>query len=135
MNLNVSGSKEKRWYISKADGKLALFKLPISFTSETQATLREPTGETWSEKNDLVDNPKEEKAVELIDPQNNDMRAGYISKPYNDLFFQLVSKGYSMTASVISVDENSGRPTIEIRAKVNLEDVKACGCDYIINYD
>lgn len=47
MNLNVSGSKEKRWYESETTNKLALFKLPISFRSET---LREPTGESWSEK-------------------------------------------------------------------------------------
>lgn len=86
-------------------------------------------------KNDLIDNPKEEKAVELIDPQNDNTRAGYISKPYNDLFFQLVSKGYNMIANVVSVNENSGRPTIEIKAKINPNDVKECECDNIITYE
>ncbi|GAA0591417.1 hypothetical protein GCM10009001_04380 [Virgibacillus siamensis] len=86
-------------------------------------------------KTNLVDNTSEEKAVELIDPQNNDARVGYISKPYNDFFFQLILKGYQINANVVSVDQNSGRPTVEVTSKVNPEDVKECGCDYIITYE
>lgn len=112
------------------------YKGEIAGWSHTRDYNRELTGkDLLILKNDLVDNSKEEKAVELTDPKNNDTRAGYISKPFNDLFFQLISKGYTMNASVVSVNENNGRPTIEIRAKVNLEDVKECECDNIIAYE
>lgn len=49
-NKNVSGSKEKRWYRSQKNNKLALFKLPISLTSDTWTVLEESSGEAWSEK-------------------------------------------------------------------------------------
>lgn len=49
-NKNVSGSKEKRWYRSPQNNKLALFKLPISLTSDTWTILEESSGEVWSEK-------------------------------------------------------------------------------------
>ncbi|MGG4409240.1 HipA domain-containing protein [Niallia taxi] len=47
-NINVSGSKEKRWYRSLEENHLALFKLPVSMTSNSSQS--EPTGEVWSEK-------------------------------------------------------------------------------------
>lgn len=34
-NLNVSGSKEKRWYRFPDTNELVLFKLPVSLTSST----------------------------------------------------------------------------------------------------
>lgn len=49
-NINVSGSKEKRWYRSSEKSQLALFKLPISLTSESSTVENESTGEAWSEK-------------------------------------------------------------------------------------
>lgn len=49
-NITVSGSKEKRWYRSKSNNKLALFKLPISLTSESTGRVSDSTGEPWSEK-------------------------------------------------------------------------------------
>ncbi|WP_368222114.1 HipA domain-containing protein [Bacillus velezensis] len=49
-NINVSGSKEKRWYRSIDTNQLALFKLPISMTSDSSIGLGESTGEVWSEK-------------------------------------------------------------------------------------
>lgn len=49
-NINVSGSKEKRWYRSLDTNQLALFKLPISMTSDSSIGLGESTGEVWSEK-------------------------------------------------------------------------------------
>jgi hypothetical protein len=48
-NKDVSGSKEKRWYRSIDSNNLALFKLPISLTSNS-GNKSEPTGEPWSEK-------------------------------------------------------------------------------------
>ncbi|PGX79611.1 phosphatidylinositol kinase [Bacillus thuringiensis] len=49
-NINVSGSKEKRWYRSLDKNQLALFKLPISMTSDSSPGEGESTGEVWSEK-------------------------------------------------------------------------------------
>lgn len=49
-NINVSGSKEKRWYRSFDKNKLALFKLPVSMTSNSPHGEGESTGEAWSEK-------------------------------------------------------------------------------------
>lgn len=49
-NKIVSGSKEKRWYRSLENNKLALFKLPISLTSGYWVHGGESTGEAWSEK-------------------------------------------------------------------------------------
>lgn len=49
-NINVSGSKEKRWYRSLVNNQLALFKLPVSMTSESNHGQEETTGEVWSEK-------------------------------------------------------------------------------------
>ncbi|WP_407270374.1 HipA domain-containing protein [Radiobacillus sp. PE A8.2] len=49
-NINVSGSKEKRWYRSFDKKQLALFKLPVSLTSDSSYGEGESTGEAWSEK-------------------------------------------------------------------------------------
>lgn len=49
-NINVSGSKEKRWYRSPDKNQLALFKLPVSMTSNNPHGEGESTGEAWSEK-------------------------------------------------------------------------------------
>ncbi|MBA2174833.1 HipA domain-containing protein [Halobacillus locisalis] len=49
-NINVSGSKEKRWYRSSTYDQLALFKLPVSLTSDSTPGEKESTGEAWSEK-------------------------------------------------------------------------------------
>lgn len=49
-NINVSGSKEKRWYRSLDKNQLALFKLPVSMTSQIPQGEGESTGEVWSEK-------------------------------------------------------------------------------------
>lgn len=48
-NMSVSGSKEKRWYRSPNESKLALFKLPVSLTSDNNLN-EDYTGEPWSEK-------------------------------------------------------------------------------------
>ncbi|MED1784254.1 HipA domain-containing protein [Brevibacillus fortis] len=48
--LNVSGSKEKRWYRFPNNNKLGLFKLPVSITSDTWIAVDEMSGEMWSEK-------------------------------------------------------------------------------------
>lgn len=47
--LTASGSKEKKWYRSPQN-ELVLFKLPVTFTSESTLNLNEITGEMWSEK-------------------------------------------------------------------------------------
>ncbi|MCM3389222.1 HipA domain-containing protein [Ureibacillus chungkukjangi] len=49
-NINVSGSKEKRWYRSFDKNQLALYKLPVSMTSDNPLDEGESTGEAWSEK-------------------------------------------------------------------------------------
>lgn len=49
-NISVSGSKEKRWYRSPDKDELALFKLPVSLTSDNNHANTEYTGEPWSEK-------------------------------------------------------------------------------------
>lgn len=49
-DVYVSGSKEKRWYRLPDTGKLVLFKLPVSLTSDTWQLTDESTGEMWAEK-------------------------------------------------------------------------------------
>lgn len=49
-DINVSGSKEKRWFRSPEKNQLVLFKLPISITSDSSNEGGESTGEAWAEK-------------------------------------------------------------------------------------
>lgn len=48
--LFVPGSKEKKWYRTPEDQRLALFKIPISLTAPTGNDSVELSGEMWSEK-------------------------------------------------------------------------------------
>jgi hypothetical protein len=69
------------------------------------------------------DNPEDKIAVEVINPLDNYTKVGYIQKPYNLVFCNLLKKGYDFWGEVISMDNEEHRPVILIRERIKDEDL------------
>lgn len=82
------------------------------------------------EENNREDNT----AVEIINPENENTRVGYIQKPFNKVFFSLLKKGYSLNCYIKSIDSIENRPTISVEKEVSLEDIKDRELDYLIHH-
>lgn len=78
-------------------------------------------------------NEKDSKAVEVLDPENHFVRVGFIAKPFNEVFFHLLNIGYKIEARVVSLDEDSKRPTLKINTKIKSEDIKGCRCEFLVS--
>ncbi|TFD99509.1 HIRAN domain-containing protein [Jeotgalibacillus sp. R-1-5s-1] len=63
-------------------------------------------------------NKKDPMAVEVLDPNNEYSRVGYIQKPFNKVFFNLLTNGHSFTGYIKSVDSYDGRPLIAIEESI-----------------
>lgn len=68
-------------------------------------------------------NTEDKKAVEIINPENKNVRVGYIQKPFNKVFYSLLKKGYFLSGYIESIDSYDGRPTIAVEEKVSMTDI------------
>ncbi|QHA93116.1 HIRAN domain-containing protein [Bacillus sp. N1-1] len=78
------------------------------------------------------ENEKDDKAVEIVDPVNNNERVGYIQKPFNKVFFSLMEKGYNLSGYVESMDSIDRRPTIAVEEKISMTDIDKMELKYLI---
>ncbi|MBA2174834.1 HIRAN domain-containing protein [Halobacillus locisalis] len=79
------------------------------------------------------DNPEDHEAVEVIQPGRETVRVGYIQKPFNKVFFNLLAKGYSMSGAIDSIDSYDGRPTIFVQGKIPMEDIDNPELDHVVH--
>ncbi|MGG4409241.1 HIRAN domain-containing protein [Niallia taxi] len=78
-------------------------------------------------------NQKDDMAVEIIDPKNNNERVGFIQKPFNQLFFSLLKRGYSLNGFIVSIDSDDNRPTINVEKRVSIQDIDTNELKYLIH--
>lgn len=79
-------------------------------------------------------NIEDNKAVEIVDPVNENQRVGFIQKPFNKLFFSLLEKGYLLSGYIESLDSNDSRPTIIVEKKVSMADIDSNELKYLIHF-
>ncbi|SFX69659.1 hypothetical protein SAMN04487921_10944 [Bacillus altitudinis] len=79
-------------------------------------------------------NEKDIQAVEIVDPNNKNGRVGFIQKPFNKVFFNLLKKGYVLSGYVKSLDINDSRPTLTLETKVSKEDIDYNELEYLIHF-
>lgn len=115
--------KDKLSYIGEVAGWSYTKHNNINLKVNDQLVLRN------NEKN-IEDN----KAVEIVDPVNENQRVGYIQKPFNKLFFSLLEKGYLLSGYIVSLDTNDGRPTIIIEKKISIADIDSKELKYLIHF-
>ena len=145
----LEDSEDVDWeYLRITKGRLATdtlsFLEPIKICQDTLCYQGEVAGWTFTKDNNREfskgdqfllrmepNNEKDFEAVEIIDLKNNFERVGYISRPFNKVFFHLLKIGYKIKAKVSSVEEESKRPTISIREKINPEHIKDSFQDYL----
>lgn len=57
-------------------------------------------------------NPKDKYAVELIDPQNNNQRVGYIPRPFNKFFHRVIGDNYLLNSVIVGIMGDDARPAV-----------------------
>ncbi|WP_212934550.1 HIRAN domain-containing protein [Bacillus hominis] len=79
-------------------------------------------------------NKNDTQAVEIVDPGNENERVGYIQKPFNKVFFNLLKKGYVLSGYIESMNLNDSRPTITIETKISMVDIDSNELKYLIHF-
>lgn len=82
-----------------------------------------------------VTNPKDKEAVEIVDQIHGNIRVGYVQKPFNKLFFNLLNSGFDLVGKIKSMSAFDNRPTLEIDVKMQNQSIDLRTFSYLINMD
>jgi hypothetical protein len=68
-------------------------------------------------------NEHDEHAIEIIDPENN-MRIGYIPRPFNSIFYYVLVNNFNVVGSIFSTINEDNRPSVLVASRVPREFVE-----------
>ncbi|SDB84432.1 HIRAN domain-containing protein [Pelagirhabdus alkalitolerans] len=150
-DYQLSNSDTVKWeYLKITKGRTATDNLsflePVYFDHNNLTYSGEIAGWSYTQKNNDslkindkvilrrdVSNSKDKEAVEIIDPNNDNERVGYVQKPFNKVFFNLLKEGYYLQGFIKSLDPYDGRPTLSIKKEITMEDLNDKELSYLIH--
>lgn len=149
---SLPNGEDAEWnYLSISKGKLATdslsFLSPAVHEKEVLFLNFEVAG--WShtkeasnglEKDNIVqayiehDNQYDSHAVKVIDSSTKQM-IGYIPRPYNELYYRFLNKGYTVMGKIYNLNKQDGRPSVILGFEVKRELLEQeMDLQYLIEY-
>ncbi len=137
-NHQIDSSNVEWEYLCITQGRLATdqicFIAPILYASNRNVALLSVEIAGWSHTKDQVQdydvddpisvkwdrlNEKDHEAMEIVLDSRNDLRLGYIPKPFNGFFYKVLKEGFDIYAKIQAKVPEENRPLIVVACELD----------------